>query len=853
MRRLLCMLLTALLLVSAMPVTVNAADIDTEATADIITYYVSDSQEMQNAANAINVAGAGEYVIELSNDITGNGISFTKSGAIITIKGNGHTFYCPNGLNVQAWNGATLNLGDGESSLTLKGSSDNDNPGIVYVTNNSICNMYDNVTLRDHTGNNYFGGGVTVEGGTFHMYGGTIQNCGIEGGSVCYGGGVAVINGGTFIMDGGTISDCFVKSNYEDYYDPNRCITAAGAGVFVTGGSTFTMNSGTICKNKAENTEGMAYGGGVAVVSNDSYSDTSEWKKFGIGSPQSTVTVNGGTISENQAQCGAGIFASGYFYAFMQAISWNPAGIGVTENPGLYINGGNISSNAADDSGGGVFVAMLRSAIKCQIHNAEIKSNTANNGAGIENFGYWTQMDISGCTISDNTATSTGGGVMAVSNSSNGYTSIKDTAITNNKSGDRGAGVYYDKNSVIRISGVNEIQNNTYNGKQNNLNILSKSKPVYVNGNLTGSQIGLSDPKLWDDGKEDTDDTAVSEDYLTSGYKTYNSANPDTVFTSDHESWYADFSDVNDNEVRLVQSLTVDFHINNDAIASESYDDNDLFTQYVNNLVHTVKVGDTIQEFYLIPTHDTSYIFKGWYYDRANDNDTHPVKFGTDKYTAGKDIYAHWIKIEDVEKDENDTNVLPDEDENKYGGFDLSGVQVRKGILDSNFGYENKPGGLRFLTSLSMDVVDQINAIKPNNIEYGYVASTNGQWINYHEKNGRKLLYNSSSANGIDTTDSSIPESFFGFAKNINCTSKRASSTGVVKEDHRNFDKYLLYTLVITYENADENGYDKNVLARPYIKYTDANGLERVSYSEYRGGSNTLGGCYTSYNANKVQ
>ena len=57
---------------------------------------------------------------------------------------------------------------------------------------------------------------------------------------------------------------------------------------------------------------------------------------------------------------------------------------------------------------------------------------------------------------------------------------------------------------------------------------------------------------------------------------------------------------------------------------------------------------------------------------------------GTDVYTTGKDIYAHWIKVEDVAKDADDLNVLPP-GQAKYGGFDLSGVQVREGIIDTNF------------------------------------------------------------------------------------------------------------------------------------------------------------------------
>lgn len=123
--------------------------------------------------------------------------------------------------------------------------------------------MYPGVTIADRKGNNYFGGGVTVQGGTFHMYGGTIDNCGITGGSMCYGGGVAVIYGGSFTMDGGEITNCFATSSFKasDYGMDSRIITSAGGGVYVSGGSSFVMTGGTISNNKANE-----MGGGVAVV-----------------------------------------------------------------------------------------------------------------------------------------------------------------------------------------------------------------------------------------------------------------------------------------------------------------------------------------------------------------------------------------------------------------------------------------------------------------------------------------------------------------------------------------------------------------------------------------------------------
>lgn len=1025
-KRLFCTLLSVFLLLTALPLTVSAA-------ATVIN--VGTATELADACSEINQNG-GEYTIYLTADIPGGHIDIDKSDAVVTVIGNGHTITASI-VAVDVSNGATVNLGDGNSELYLTSDDNNDYPGIVHIYKDSTCNMYDKVTLRDHKGQNYFGGGVTVEGGIFHMYGGTIQNCGIDGGTICFGGGVSVTAGGSFIMDDGVITECYAKSDYTYEPNTNHFYTAMGGGVFVTAGSAFTMNGGTISNCEATN-----FGGGVAMAISDSPHEEDEFGTYGIGNPQSIVTINGGTITGNKAESGAGVFASGFYTAYASAFTLDPPESGTDPHPGLFINAGEISSNEADDAGGGVLVAMIKG--NAQIHNAEITNNTADTGAGIENLRYNTQLDIDGCTITGNEAASSGGGIAAFLNSGQGqvgYTKIKDTTITDNTSGDRGAGVYYDADSEIRLSGANIIQDNTYNGKANNLNVLSAENPVKVVGDLTGSQIGLSDPTLWDDGKEDTAADAVSTERLTDGYKTNNaSLVPADAFTSDHQGWGVAFGEVkteqvetgrtytysartydavsrttgsqaargtlvdvvarttfsqggrasnttelynelttryqeeyqqtdtyqyydpvsgstievypygyniyvyvdnitlfagvsyqqyvdeghfallflggtlddaefsdnyteetvvldepidndeimygfNDightvskteimkssevvdiqydtittdytNEVRLVHS--VDYHINNADIANAKYDGKDIFTSYVEEATGTeVTLGETIASFYAIPEvvptaqNSCPYIFKGWYYDQDNDDDDDPVVFGTDEYTWGKDIYAHWIKVENVAKDRKDKNVLPEEDNNQYGGFDLAGVQIRLPDLDTNFGVI-KPGGMRFITALNMNVVDEINAIKDNNIEYGYVAATSESWIDYHQKGvNEKLQYVSTTANGINTTNTTEnDEDYFGFAKNVDCTSEVANAEKhVVPLDHQNYNGYLLYSLVITYEGIDDEGYDKKVLARPYIHYTDANGLERVAYSEYRGQSNVIGGCYTSYNA----
>lgn len=1057
----LCVVLSLVVLLCALPVTVYA---------NSTTYSVKDSDELKAAVDAINSAAAGNYTISLAADIEGDGFAIKNGNVTVTVIGNGNSLTCPVGQNVQAWDGAKVILGDGESELTLIGGVTNDNPGVVYVFGQgSSCIMNDKVTIKDNRTNNYFGGGVTVKGGTFHMYGGTIQNCGIDGGSVCYGGGVAVIAGGKFIMDSGIITKCYAYSNYNDEYDTKHCYAGMGGGVFVTAGSSFIMNGGTISECEA-----TFMGGGVAMVISDSMSAEDEWDIYGIGNPKSTVIIKNATISYNKAKMGAGVFASGYYCAFSSSFEWNPTGTGLAENPGLYISDSVIEKNEANDVGGGVLAAGIKVPASVVIKNTEISDNKANSGAGIGVNKYWTKAVIDDCHIHDNTSSALGGGIYLEDNKDlEACTTVKNTVVKENTAGEKGGGVYYSKGSVLNIEGSDSIQNNTVDKKDNNLYFQGSGFPVNVTGSLEGAKIGITDAKLFEDNIDDVAPEAQSSDFLTEGFKAQNpSLIPENAFTSDHESWCVDFGDkkteiyktykysakkylsdpeltegaqikqngkdyyiefdadellgekliidagtiygviyerfvqnygepeakplyykgqqigyldvfhdtrsgyyigliyaneynvfiqvgtdlsviqnyynynisfiqcaglvqnlnggktgklvmklsvfdpgydpylhdysssytvvkmeydepiaadkteyfANDigvvsakadvdksteteishetvdydytNEVRLVRKTTVDYHINNDDIAKAKYDGNDIFTSYVEEATgQEVTVGDTIKAFYKVPEitptkqNSCPYIFKGWYYDRDNESDDNPVVFGSNVYTAGKDIYAHWIKVEDVAKDAGDLNVLPS-GQTKYGGFDLSGVQVRGGIIDTNYDEQKMPGGLRFVTSLSMDVVNQINAIKDDNIEYGYVAATNEDWINYHSHYDRKLLYAGENSNGVDTSsDKATDENYFGFANNINCTSKKFnnSAIGIVKEDHRNYKDYLLYTLVITYENSEKSDYDKNVLARPYIHYTDANGLERVAYSEYRG-TNTIGGCYICYN-----
>lgn len=432
------MMLGILLVVLSLSVTPKAAFAEKKMVARI---EVENETEFNNAINTVNSASEGEYVISLTGNVEIRGATI-QSPCPVTILGNGHTLTVQ--VSIHVAEGAPVKLGSGDGNvLNIHGTEKGEEPGLLYISKEGTCEMYSGVSLSGRKGNNYFGGGVTVEGGTFHMYGGVIENCGIEGGSVCYGGGVAVVYGGQFIMDDGTITKCYVNSTYIDevYFTG---FTAVGGGVFVSGGSSFVMNGGTISENTATN-----MGGGIAVMASIDE----------IYNLQSSVIINGGTVEGNSARTGAGVFASDFYYCSAYAICAPTPGSGQAEMPGLYIDNAKILNNEAqilrnkvsetDGFGGGVFGAILNNSADVCISNTTIQDNTAAVGGGVASYGSQTKMDIDGCTITENKATDYGGGFAAQENTlvdqtPGRQTTITDTVLCNNIAGTAASDVYLD-------------------------------------------------------------------------------------------------------------------------------------------------------------------------------------------------------------------------------------------------------------------------------------------------------------------------------------------------------------------------------------------------------------------------
>ena len=251
--------------------------------------------------------------------------------------------------------------------------------------------------------------------------------------------------------------------------------------------------------------------------------------------------------------------------------------------------------------------------------------------------------------------------------------------------------------------------------------------------------------------------------------------------------------------------------------------------------------------FYALPklsaAENNNYIFTGWYLDPTDDSQ--PLSWDA-VFTQETDVYAHWIHVGQVSQHETDTKQLTD---STYREYDLAGVQIRQETRESGDHLDGNgnviPGsdnvrysGLRFVSVLSQRVYDKLDSLSANTVEYGFVIARTDIAQTYCQERGlTDIQYKGTNVNGVDTT------STYNFVQNLRCS-------GVA--DHFSCADYRLYTGVITYKNktgqALLDAQASPILARAYLRYTDANGLLRTYYNNYTG-TNTYGGCSTSYTA----
>ncbi|MGN0477429.1 MAG: hypothetical protein ACI4HM_08845, partial [Ruminococcus sp.] len=365
------------------------------------------------------------------------------------------------------------------------------------------------------------------------------------------------------------------------------------------------------------------------------------------------------------------------------------------------------------------------------------------------------------------------------------------------------------------------------------------------------------------------DHSYTVEPYYSTSDKTKETQTPSTIYA------------------RFGINSKVKFHINDmDTVSTVGNPDADLYRVYYPSSVDVsgastsyeilnLDSNNRISYFYDIPTpvSTNGKIFKGWYLDPDNNADNNPIKWNYDAYTTDTDIYAHWIDVGTVNKDADDQKII-DKSTVASGmlpGIDLLGVQIRYEDEDENYPNGRGSGagqalhfdtdGLRFITCIKEDVLSQSNTLfktaytskdstkyTKKSLSYGYVLAKEST-ANSKLSKGECLEYKDSNVNGVDTTGK------YSFVQNVDCTSSVGGyNTSTTILDHKNFSEYRIYSLVVTYNTSGktateiESAKNQNVVARPYLRYQDSNGLYRTYYQDYTG-TNVYGGCSTNYNS----
>ena len=202
-----------------------------------------------------------------------------KSGVVLCLNGHSITFVNGDNYSVIEVNTGTFTLCDCSGSkgkiTHVYSSSNKKYPGRGVSVNGGMFNMYGG-SITGNTVQNGSGGGMYVKNATFNMYGGSITG----NTTTNAGGGVYVTQNAEFTMNSGEISG-------------NTTTTSFGGGVCVAGQGKFHMNGGSITDNAASSNENKSYGGGV----------------YSAG----TFTMTGGSITRNKAKHGGGVWTDASF------------------------------------------------------------------------------------------------------------------------------------------------------------------------------------------------------------------------------------------------------------------------------------------------------------------------------------------------------------------------------------------------------------------------------------------------------------------------------------------------------------------------------------------------------------
>jgi hypothetical protein len=211
-----------------------------------------------------------------------------------------------------------------------------------------------------------------------------------------------------------------------------------------------TLREAINLANATAGDDAIAFGGVFTDTTPDVITLTSGQLKITddltiLGTGASLLTVSGNNASRVFEISGIGRDVS---IDGLKIANGNDSGILVNTNTLLTLTNSNVSDNTATTNGGGI-----NNQGTLKLTNSNVSGNTATSyGGGIDNQGI---LSLTQSSVSKNTATSVGGGI-----SSGGIVSLTQSTVSGNKAFEDGGGIYNGNNLKLTNS---TVSNNTSN------------------------------------------------------------------------------------------------------------------------------------------------------------------------------------------------------------------------------------------------------------------------------------------------------------------------------------------------------------------------------------------------------
>jgi len=442
-------------------------------------------------------------------------------------------------------------------------------------------------------------GNIANSSGLLELEGVTIQG----NSSSVWTGGIHVRGGTTLIMNNSTISE-------------NTATTVGGGGIQIEynatkiGITSVSISNSSISNNVVTNAAGS--GGGILSLSKSFLNITnstitgnsSAFLSGGIDVRGGTATISGSTITDNiaygyvggvlfyagatgsiidstitgniaETEGGGGLDVGGSTVSVTNTnISGNRAnygaGVNVEANGVVSLNSVTISNNTASTSGGGLY---SYNSGNITINNSSITGNVANgyNSGGLHLINYGTAsstVNINNSSITGNSAKYYGGGIY---NKGYNILTINNGTITGNQASRDGGGIY---NKVL-YSGANQfgslhINNSTISGNSANnsgggLYDGSTGTTTTISNSLFDGNTASSGGAIRNAGI-----TAIDSSTFKNNTATYGGAISDTKVLSVTNSTFSGNQSASQGVIRSVQAST---SISNSTISGNTSND----------------------------------------------------------------------------------------------------------------------------------------------------------------------------------------------------------------------------------------------------------------------------------------